>query len=113
MNSLTINRVAPVLWGLTLSLTTVFTNSASAKEYLVNSQLDYREVLTQLAPGDTIILKDGIWNDFEIIFEGEGEPDLPITLRAETPGQVHITGQSSLALAGEYLLVSGLVCRDG
>ena len=113
MNSLTINRVAPVLWGLTLSLTTVFTNSASAKEYRVNSQLDYREVLTQLAPGDTIILKDGTWNDFEIIFEGEGEPDLPITLRAETPGQVHITGQSSLALAGEHLLVSGLVFRDG
>ena len=84
-----------------------------AKEHLVESQEQYRALLTQLAPGDSIILRDGIWNDFEIIFEGRGEPGLPVTLRAETPGQVYITGQSNLSLAGEYLLVSGLVFRDG
>ena len=79
----------------------------------MESQLHYREVATKLEPGDTVILKDGVWNDFEIIFEGHGEPDLPITLRAETPGKVYITGQSNLALAGEHLLVSGLIFRDG
>ena len=88
-------------------------NNVWAEDHIVESQAQYRAVLTQLAPGDSIILKDGIWNDFEIIFEGHGEPGLPITLRAETPGQVYITGQSNLALAGEYLLVQGLVFRDG
>ena len=90
-----------------------YLNNVWAEDHFVESQEQYRAVLTQLAPGDSIILRDGIWSDFEIIFEGHGEPGLPITLRAETPGQVYITGQSNLALAGEYLLVQGLVFRDG
>ena len=101
-----------LLHGLTL-LSMGYLNNVWAEDYVVESQEQYRAVLTQLAPGDSIILRDGIWNDFEIIFEGHGEPGLPITLRAETPGQVYITGQSNLALAGEYLLVQGLVFRDG
>ena len=109
---LSFNRRGWVLRGLML-LTMGSIHNVWAKEHLVESQEQYRALLTQLAPGDSIILRDGIWNDFEIIFEGRGEPGLPVTLRAETPGQVYITGQSNLSLAGEYLLVSGLVFRDG
>ena len=79
----------------------------------MESQEEYRSVLPKLAPGDSIILKDGVWRDFEIIFEGNGKPGNPLTLRAETPGAVFLTGQSNLALAGEHLLVSGLIFRDG
>ena len=112
MNFMNIYCRGWLLHGLTL-LSMGYLNNVWAEEYVVESQAQYRAVLTQLAPGDSIILRDGIWNDFEIIFEGHGEPGLPITLRAETPGQVYITGQSNLALAGEYLLVQGLVFRDG
>lgn len=112
MNFMNIYCRGWLLHGLTL-LSMGYLNNVWAEEYVVESQPQYRAVLTQLAPGDSIILRDGIWNDFEIIFEGHGEPGLPITLRAETPGQVYITGQSNLALAGEYLLVQGLVFRDG
>lgn len=113
MKLLSINRVLLALQGLALSLTMGFTSAALATEYRVESQEEYRAVLTKLAPGDSIILKDGVWRDFEIIFEGNGQPGSPITLRAETPGEVFITGQSNLALAGEHLLVSGLIFRDG
>ena len=102
-----------VLQGLALSLTMVLASGALATGYRVESQEEYRAVLTKLAPGDSVILKDGVWRDFEIIFEGNGQPGNPITLRAETPGEVFITGQSNLALAGEHLLVSGLIFRDG
>ena len=112
MNFMNIYCRGWLLHGLTL-LSMGYLNNVWAEEYVVESQAQYRAVLTQLAPGDSIILRDGIWNDFEIIFAGHGEPGLPITLRAETPGQVYITGQSNLALAGEYLLVQGLVFRDG
>ena len=91
----------------------VFASGALATEYRVESQEEYRAVLPKLAPGDSMILKDGVWRDFEIVFEGNGKPGNPITLRAETPGEVFITGQSNLALAGEHLLVSGLIFRDG
>ena len=113
MKLLSINQVLLALQGLALSLTMGFTSAALATEYRVESQEEYRAVLTKLAPGDSIILKDGVWRDFEIIFEGNGQPGSPITLRAETPGEVFIIGQSNLALAGEHLLVSGLIFRDG
>ncbi len=64
-------------------------------------------------PGDTIVLANGEWADFDAVFEGAGRADAPIRLVAETPGKVILTGQSSLRLAGEYLIVSGLVFRDG
>ena len=95
------------------ALALVMSAGSLAADFRVANQTEYLATVGKLAPGDTIILKDGIWRDFEIVFEGAGEPDRPITLRAETPGKVFITGQSNLALAGEHLLVSGLVFRDG
>ena len=113
MKLLTINCLSLVLQRLVLFLTMVFASGALATEYRVESQEEYRAVLPKLAPGDSMILKDGVWRDFEIVFEGNGKPGNPVTLRAETPGEVFITGQSNLALAGEHLFVSGLVFRDG
>ncbi len=113
MKLLTINWLSLVLQRLALFLTMVFASGALATEYRVESQEEYRAVLPKLAPGDSMILKDGVWRDFEIVFEGNGKPGNPITLRAETPGEVFITGQSNLALAGEHLVVSGLIFRDG
>ena len=86
---------------------------AAGAETLVRTQDEYRDAVEAAQPGDTIVLANGIWKDFEILFTGTGEPDKPITLTAETKGEVYITGQSNLRMAGEYLVVSGLVFRDG
>ncbi|MEO1596428.1 MAG: polysaccharide lyase 6 family protein [Pseudomonadota bacterium] len=67
----------------------------------------------QLQPGDTLVLANGIWRDVELRFVGTGTADRPITLRAQEAGKVIISGQSSLALSGEHLVVSDLVFRDG
>ena len=87
--------------------------SANAAEILVKNQEEYRAAVKRLAPGDTIKLANGEWRDFEIVFTGNGLPDQPITLTAETKGKVFITGVSNLRLGGEHLVVSGLVFRDG
>ena len=50
---------------------------------------------------------------FEILFEGEGTEKKPIQLKAQTKGQVFITGKSNLKIAGNYLIVSGLIFKDG
>ena len=86
---------------------------ASAAETLVTNQDEYRAAVTRARPGDVIVLANGVWRDFEILLAGNGEPDRPITLTAETKGQVVISGRSNLRLAGEHLVVSGLVFRDG
>ncbi len=86
---------------------------ADAEEFLVKNQDEYREALRHVTPGDAIALADGEWPDFEIVFAAEGSPDKPITLTAQTKGKVFITGRSNLRIAGEHLVVSGLVFRNG
>ena len=87
--------------------------SLSATETLVRNQDEYRDAVKRAKPGDVIVLANGVWRDFEILFTGTGLPERPITLTAETKGEVVISGQSNLRLAGEHLVVSGLVFRDG
>ena len=87
--------------------------SASVAETLVTNQEEYRDAVERAQPGDVIVLANGVWRDFEILLVGNGEPERPITLTAETKGQVVISGQSNLRLAGSHLVVSGLVFRDG
>ena len=79
----------------------------------VSTPDEFRAVAGDLKPGDTAVLANGEWKDFEILFTGKGEKDKPITLTAEEKGKVVITGRSNLRLAGEYLIVSGLVFKDG
>jgi len=90
-----------------------FISDAAAKDFLVASQDEYLEVSASLKPGDKVILAKGVWENFEILFQGQGTQELPISLVAEEKGQVVISGESNLRLNGEHLFVSGLVFRDG
>ncbi|GGA82707.1 hypothetical protein GCM10011369_25850 [Neiella marina] len=87
--------------------------SALATDWLVKTQAEYHQAMADIAPGDKVILANGQWQDFEILFEGKGTKAEPITLTAQDKGKVFITGQSNLQLAGEHLVVSGLVFKDG
>ncbi|VVT21110.1 polysaccharide lyase 6 family protein [Erythrobacter sp. EC-HK427] len=86
---------------------------AMAEEYFVETQAEYEQVAGSVVAGDTIILADGEWRDFEIVLQGQGREEAPITLTAETMGGVILTGQSNLRIGGSHLVVSGLVFRDG
>lgn len=80
---------------------------------LVASQEAYFEAVKKAKPGDRIILQNGVWLDFDMVLDAEGTAEAPITVTAETPGKVILSGQSSLRLAGRHLVVSNLVFRDG
>ena len=64
--------------------------------------------IANAGPGDEIIMANGDWTDVEIRFVGFGTEKQPITLKAETAGNVLVKGQSDLKLGGEYLMVDGL-----
>ncbi len=85
---------------------TTSVNTVSNIEELNNAIKDSK-------PGDNIVLANGVWKDVEIKFTGKGTKDNPITIKAETEGQVFIEGISNLAFGGEYLEVSGLHFRNG
>lgn len=84
-----------------------------AESALVRNQTEFAAAVSRLQPGDALTLADGEWRDFQIVFTGQGTEDRPITLTAQTPGGVTITGRSNLSLAGQHLVVSNLVFRDG
>ncbi|MBP7368937.1 MAG: polysaccharide lyase 6 family protein [Paludibacteraceae bacterium] len=63
--------------------------------------------------GDTIVMKNGTWNNQSISFRGTGNEFQPIVLMAETPGNVILDGTSKLQFSGKYVIVSGLYFKDG
>lgn len=64
-------------------------------------------------PGDILVLANGTYKDQHFVMTGHGERDRPITLRAQTPGQVILRGSSRLSIAGAFLVVDGLLFRGG
>lgn len=86
---------------------------AHAEHFFVKSQDEYKSAAQSLQAGDVVVLANGTWRDFEIVFSGEGSPDKPITLMPETPGKVVIAGRSNLKMSGSHLVVTGLIFRDG
>ncbi|SOD51008.1 polysaccharide lyase 6 family protein [Pseudoxanthomonas wuyuanensis] len=102
-----------VLTMLLLLTTSAAPATSGRAPVLVHTQAQYAAAAKALRPGDTIVLADGQWRDFQILLSGNGTARLPITLTAQTPGRVVLTGQSNLRLAGQFLVVSNLLFRDG
>jgi len=80
---------------------------------LVTDITELNEAISQVSPGDEIVMANGEWNDVQIRFMGSGNAKQPITLKAETAGKVFIQGVSNLEISGDYLEVSGLFFRNG
>ncbi len=96
---------------LTFFITSYKKSSDSA--VLVTKIEEFNEAVKNATPGTTIKLANGIWKDVEFLFEGIGTQNKPITLEAEENGKVIIEGASNLRIAGEYLIVKGLVFKNG
>ncbi len=83
------------------------------KQTLVHTLEEYNQAVNLAKPGSTIVLANGVWKNAELLFEGKGMAEAPITLTVEEKGKVTLEGQSYLQIAGEYLHVDGLVFKNG
>ena len=77
-------------------------------ERVASTPQELEDAIASSEPGDAIVMANGIWTDVVIEFHNEGAEGDTITLRAETPGQVILTGSSRLEIGGSYLKVDGL-----
>ncbi|AJA07762.1 Poly(beta-D-mannuronate) lyase [Sphingopyxis fribergensis] len=98
---------------LTVAILASAAHPALARDMLVSDQAQFKSAVTKAQPGDAIILADGEWRDFQMVFTGTGTAEKPIALTAQTKGKVLLTGQSNLRIGGRHLLVSGLVFKNG
>jgi len=86
---------------------------SSSNKLLVNNVSEFNDAVKNASPGNVITLANGVWKDAELVFEGKGTAEEPITLTVEEKGKVTLEGASNLQLAGEHLIIEGLVFKNG
>src|SRR4051794_14467746 len=97
-----------------LAVLAAFTcHGAGATEYFVSSAAQIATAMQSAQPGDVLTMTNGTWTNQRIQFAGNGTSSLPITLRAQTPGQVVLNGNSKINISGNWLLVDGLDFQGG
>ena len=97
---------------LILCLIAFLSSVGRAAEHRVASAAEIERAARNARPGDVLVMKEGPWQDQKIIFTASGNENQPVTLRAQTPGKVILSGKSSLRIDGDYLVVSGLLFSD-
>ena len=88
-------------------------NTVTGSGVIVETNKELKEALKELAPGDVVTLKNGVWKDVQMKLRGKGTKESPITIKAETPGKVSIEGESYVKIGGEYINVEGLHFKNG
>ncbi len=83
------------------------------QERYVRTPAELARAISNSDPGDAIVMANGVWTDTNIAFYAQGAAGDTITLRAETPGKVILTGTSRLRIGGSYLKVEGLWFHQG
>ncbi|MFH0863551.1 MAG: chondroitinase-B domain-containing protein [Candidatus Gottesmanbacteria bacterium] len=89
--------------------------NSQAAEYYVSPTDSLAAAVSQLQPGDTLILKDGTYYQ-SLNVTVSGTAGNPITIEAEHDGQVIIDGQNTRipceVYNKSYVILEGLVCKN-
>ena len=113
---LRVQQFVPCFLRLFATLLLLVANSMHtfAADFFVSNAFEITNTLNNLAgPGDTLIMTNGTWTNQTINFSDFGTSENPITLRAQTPGQVVLDGSSTLNISGDWLVVDGLLFEGG
>lgn len=94
-----------------LIVLSAFLAPVAAKEYSIASASELETL--SLKPGDKVVLKDGPWKDQRLVFKGTGTEKAPITFTTEKPGKTTLSGNSTLLIDGQWLVVDGVYFTDG
>jgi poly(beta-D-mannuronate) lyase len=79
----------------------------TGETHMVATLAELDKAVAAAKPGDAIVVANGTYADWRVNFKASGTEAAPITLRAQTPGQVIFHGRSQLFLEGDWLVVHG------
>lgn len=86
---------------------------AEAQTYFVRNIDELNAAAKKAKPGDVITLEDGEWNNAKIVLNCSGTKEQTITFKAENGSKAVLTGNSSLKLGGNFIVVDGLYFKNG
>lgn len=98
---------------LTLFILLICCISYGQESIFVSDMNEFDTAVKKAIPGTTIVMRNGEWKDVHLQVFGIGKKYQLITIKAETPGEVIITGDSRMSIFGKYLVVDGLWFKDG
>ncbi|WP_256010098.1 chondroitinase-B domain-containing protein [Desertivirga xinjiangensis] len=87
--------------------------AAAAQTKIVNNSKELKAAVANAKPGDKIILASGEWKDANLVLSGTGTAQKPVRISAQSPGSVILSGNSSLKLSGEHLIIKDLYFKNG
>ena len=84
---------------------------------VVSNENEFNSAIQKISPGDTLIIKNGIYLDWSVIVPSKGTPDSLITIRPETRNGVSFSTSKTVdkpifRLTGSNLIFGGFVFRD-
>lgn len=80
---------------------------------LVYNQSELNVAIKNAKPGDSILLSSTVqWQNIQIALEADGTRDKPIVVSG-FPNPVELTGNSSIALGGDFLIINNLIFTNG
>jgi poly(beta-D-mannuronate) lyase len=88
-------------------------SSVTGNEIKVSNLQELNSAISSAKPGDVIIMTNGAWHNTVIDFTSKATSSAPVTLRAETPGNVILDGNSKLTFSRPNLVVDGLFFTHG
>jgi len=84
-----------------------------AKTWKVFTSQELMQADKEARAGDLILLQPGEWNNVVIQLTAKGTEKAPIVYKVSVPGKVLFTGQSSLSIGGEWLIIDGWYFTNG
>ena len=79
----------------------------------VKSNAEVYKVVDTLQPGDTLVFKNGNYNNIRLTLTKNGKSDRPIVIMAQTPGKVIICGDAKVEMRGAHTELNGFYFTNG
>ena len=88
--------------------------SLSAAVYNVSNTEEFQAAAKRVQAGDSIVLSSGVWQDAALVLKrAQGTTEQPVTVTVAEKGKTFLEGASSIRFSGEFVIVNGLVFRNG
>lgn len=78
----------------------------------VSTNYELNVAISNASAGTTIILANQTWTDVQININKTGTESNPITIKAQTPGNVFFEGRSNISLGGSYIIFEGVIFQN-